>query len=144
MVSGNASLARQDVAICSGRSPSYWKANREQWPSPYCAVKKVETSGVGGQDQTLFHSTTTGCQGYMFRGKTMLDVLDESGGSYEALGRHIVAALLNAAAGLTPVLNQNGVRDMWNSYITRGYYEPTAGIRWDAEKIVTYIETTIQ
>ena len=56
---------------------------------------------------------------------------------------YIVAALLNARAGRTPMLNETYVRAMWNDLINRGYYEPTAGIRWGATEIVAYIKTTI-
>ena len=35
------------------------------------------------------------------------------------------------------------VRAMWNDLMNRGYYEPTAGIRWGAAEIVAYIKTTI-
>jgi hypothetical protein len=32
---------------------------------------------------------------------------------------------------------------MWNDLVHRGYYEPTAGVRWAANEITTYIKTTI-
>ena len=38
--------------------------------------------------------------------------------------------------------NEN-VGAMWNDLVNRGYYEPTAGIRWGAAEIVAYIKTTI-
>jgi len=74
----------------------------------------------------------------------MLEVIDIIGGSgLNSLGRYIVAGLLNARAGRTPMLSESVVRNMWNDLISRGYYEPTAGIRWTAPDIVAYIKTTI-
>ena len=73
--------------------------------------------------------------------KTMLDVIDQTGS--DSLGRYIVAALLNARSGRTPMLTETQVRNMWNDLVHRGYYEPTAGSRWGAPQIVAYIKTTI-
>jgi hypothetical protein len=74
----------------------------------------------------------------------MIEVIDllQSGG-LNSLGCQIVAVLLNARSGRTPMLNETYVRAMWNDLINRGYYEPTAGIRWGAAEIVAYIKTTI-
>jgi hypothetical protein len=74
----------------------------------------------------------------------MIEVIDlmQSGG-LNSLGRYVVAALLNARSGRTPMLSETNVRAMWNDLINRGYYEPTAGIRWGATEIVAYIQTTI-
>ena len=60
------------------------------------------------------------------------------------LGSHIVAALLNAATvpNLTPVLSVTAVIGMWNEWVSKGYFEPTANVRWDAATIVTYIKST--
>lgn len=70
----------------------------------------------------------------------MLEVLDinEGGLNVGGLGRYIVAALLNARSGRTPVLTEAGVRAMWNDLINQGYYEPAPGIRWTSAEIITY------
>jgi hypothetical protein len=74
----------------------------------------------------------------------MVDVLEMAGqGGYAHLGAYIAAGMLNAAAGLTPVLTVPQVVDMWNECVSNGYYEPTAGVRWSPEDIVTYLRTTI-
>jgi hypothetical protein len=72
----------------------------------------------------------------------MLEVLD-SGAQMSGLGAYMVAALLNARTGRTPVLNEVAVRDIWNDLINAGYFEPTAGIRWGASEIVAYLKTTM-
>ena len=78
----------------------------------------------------------------MYGAMSMLDVIgaDSSGAG---LGRYVVAALLNAKAGRTPVLSEFGVRSMWNDYVSRGYYEPTGGVQWGAAQIVAYLKTTM-
>jgi hypothetical protein len=134
--------------VTSGLSPDAWKATATQWPSPYCgegSTKKTVTyTGITYADPTLYHCSTTGLGGHVFHNSTMLEVIDITGASgLNSLGRYIVAALLNARAGRTPMLSETVVRNMWNDLISRGYYEPTAGIRWTATEIVAYIRTTI-
>jgi len=60
----------------------------------------------------------------------------------DAVARHIVSALLNAQAGLTPGLPVGTVKGMWSEYVTKGYFEPTAGVQWNAQDIVTYLVST--
>jgi hypothetical protein len=99
--------------------------------------------GPAGTNGTAFHCPTTGLNGQTFGSLTMLDVLGASGGAYDALGRYTVAALLNAKAGRVHVLPESTVRNMWNDCVTRGYYEPAAGVRWGAAEIVAYMQKTI-
>ena len=60
--------------------------------------------------------------GRVYGDRTMLEVIDfnEGGHATSALGRYIVAALLNARSGRTPVLTETGVRMMWNDAVNRG------------------------
>jgi len=53
-----------------------------------------------------------------------------------------VTALLNAHAGLTPVLTVPKVKEIWKEYSTNGYYEPTAGVQWGEQQILTYLAAT--
>ena len=99
--------------------------------------------GPAGTNGTAFHCPTTGLNGQTFGSRTMLDVLSASGGAYDALGRYTVAALLNAKSGRVHVLPEWQVRNMWNDCITRGYYEPAAGVHWGAAEIVAYMQKTI-
>ena len=138
----HASGPGKEYASCTGRTPGYWKQDQHfsSWPAPYFPVT---LPGVGGTTATLFHQV--GFQGSQFSGLTLLDVLGENGnaGGFGALGRHIVAALLNAASGKTPVLSVMAVLTIWNDFVTTGRYEPTAGVYWDAEKIVAYLKSTM-
>lgn len=95
---------------------------------------------------TRFHSTTTGLGGTVFGNHSMLQVLQQTagGGGYATVGRYIAAALLNAAAGKTPYLPATAIRKMWNDLLSFGYFEPTAGVRWNADQIVTYLRSTMR
>ncbi len=73
----------------------------------------------------------------------MLQVLEMGGGPPNDVARHIVAALLNVASGWTPVLTISRVQDIWNEYATKGYYEPTAGVKWYHDDIVNYLLSTM-
>jgi hypothetical protein len=129
------------VHICSGLTPEQWKVHAAQWPSPYCSTNYERTD----RQATLYHCPMTGFSGRTFGDRTMLEVLDigEGGGGVRGLGRYMVAALLNACCGRTPVLTESGVRAMWNDMVNRGYYEPTAGVQWTAPEIIAYLKTTM-
>jgi hypothetical protein len=120
----NASRPDQ-LFTCSGRTPGYWKQSQwfGQWPAPYVA---------SGATPTKFNDVFGAAGGYP--GKTLLQVLELQGNSTgrDALARHIVAALLNAAKGLTPsnVLSVTIVKSVWSAFVAAGYYVPTAGIKW--------------
>ena len=65
----------------------------------------------------------------------MLDVLKlpATTGS-EGLAKLIAASLLNATAGKTTgVLNPSLVKDIWGSYVRKGWWEPTGGVKWYAD-----------
>ena len=73
-----------DPAGFEGCTPGYWKQDQhlDSWPAPY-------TSG------TLFSAVFEDA----FPNLTLLQVLGLGGGGLNALGRHAVAALLNAGSG---------------------------------------------
>ena len=122
--------SRPDLLFtCAGRKPDYWKQSQwfSQWPAPSCVPN--------GNNATKFDDVFGGSGGYP--GKTLLHVLELPGNSTgrDALARHIVAALLNAKSGKTPsnVLSEATVKSVWAEFVRRGYYEPTAGIKWYAD-----------
>jgi hypothetical protein len=61
---------------------------------------------------------------------------------HDHVARGVVTALLNAHAGLTPVLPVQTVKGIWKEYLTTGYYEPTAGVQWGEQQILTYLTST--
>ena len=147
---GPQSGARAAAALCSGLTPQQWKSAATHWPTPYCGAPMGSTSYSATTTTaypvaTRYHCPTTGLGGSLFGDRTMLEVIDmgEGGLNTRGLGRYIVAALLNARAGRTPVLTETNVRNMWNDLVNRGYYEPTAGTKWGPPEIIAYLKTTM-
>lgn len=102
-------------AIClkevekEGCTPGYWKQSHhfDSWPLPYTP-------------DTPFGSVFEDA----FPGKTLLEVLWTGGGKEYGLGRHTVAALLNAASGgVSYPISEQGVIDMFNDTYPGTRYE---------------------
>lgn len=124
--SGNVSHPNQGQP-CLGVTPGYWKNHTSDWPAA------IPTA-------MMFHPFFGGNQ---YSGQTMLQVLNDGGGPPNDVGRHIVAALLNAAKGWNVAPDQTAVRNIWNEYAQSGYFEPTAGVHWDHTQIVAYLTSTM-
>jgi len=163
--SGNVSSHGQP-ALCSGRTPGYWQAPGKQWPYPYtqgtCTNIKNPSSNdpVDWKNGTPFSGTfSCGGNGAVYQScclpvknspckptnpLSLMQVLLLGGKDdrYQ-LGAHIVAAILNAKMGWTPVLTVAAVKNMFNEWAAKGYYEPSAGVKWSAADIVTYLKTTM-
>lgn len=164
--SGNVSTHGQPT-LCDGLTPGYWQAPNKVW-SGYekgtCTNKRHPSSNdpadwTGG---TPFCGTfICGSFGAMYQSAclpvknapckpttplSLMQVLLLWGyNDHYQLGAHIVAALLNASAGLTTsVLSVQAVKTMFNEWGAQGYYEPSAGVKWSAEDIVTYLKTTMK
>jgi len=60
---------------------------------------------------------------------------------HDAVARHVVAALLNAQAGYTPAVSAQVVKGIWHEYTSKGYFEPTAGVQWGSQEILTYLSS---
>ena len=131
--SGNTSGALVS-ATNFGRPVGFWKQphNFSAWPAPY---HPTTVNGPGGHKATLFDAVFTP----HYSDKTLLDVLGTGGGPTDQVARQTIAALLNIAAGWTPVITPAIVKGIWNEYITKGYFEPTAGVHWDHGQIATYL-----
>jgi hypothetical protein len=135
--------------VCSGRSPDYWKQplHFAEWPPPYVPGTGQDENGaikpaaLAESSPTRFNAvfSPSPFEEWM----TLLDVLEAGGGPPLDVARHIVAALLNAASGFTPVLEVPAVLTMWEEYASMGYFEPTAGVRWYNEEIVDYLLSTM-
>lgn len=147
-LSGNVSV-HGTPPTCSGRTPGYWGTHPEQWPSPYkagtctrsCNHPKNWTTAGATKFKDVFNCNN---HGSIYAAYTMFQVVWSGGGGdpYQ-LGAHIVAALLNARKGWTPVLTEAQVINMFNEWDQNGYFEPTAGVHWDGEDIVEYLQTTM-
>ncbi len=149
-LSGNVS-ASGTPQECNGLSPGYWGNKPEDWPSPYKAGTCTGTVKVCNhpdnwttKDATLFKAVFN-CNNYgaIYSEYTMFQVVWlGGGGDPDQLGAHIIAALLNARKGLTPVLTEAQVINMFNEWNLNGYFEPTASVKWYGADIVEYIVST--
>lgn len=162
--SGNLSHHGAPV-ICQGLTPGFWKqANKsQQWPAPYVqgtcsslngSCNSSPQSWTGG---TQFHNVFGGGgvkTGSSFRVKgvslSLNQIMVMNNSSYRGLSdpnnlcSHLVAALLNAASLRTSaVLPVATVLGIWNEWVSKGYFEPTAGVKWYAPQIVTYLKSTM-
>lgn len=148
-ISGNASASGTQLQ-CEGLSHGSWKNHPENWPSPYkagtCSSGCGQAANWTTDGATMFASVfNCNNHGSIYSTYTMFQVLS-LGGSVDStmLGAHIVAALLNAKVGLTPVLTEAKVINMFNEWNDKGYFEPTASVEWEGGGIVTYIESTYE
>ena len=91
---------------------------------------------------TLF-SAAFNYSGATYNGKTLLEVLQTNGGPPDDVGRHVVAALLNAAKGWTAAPSVATVKAIWKEYANTGFFSPTAGVQWDHQQIVNYLTSTM-
>ncbi len=139
-VSANASTAGRGMA-CTGRTPGYWRQSQHfsAWTPPYYPTT---VSGPGGHNATLFDSVFSP----HYPNKTLLDVLQPQvvgAGPPNDVARHIVAALLNVAAGWTPVLTPTVLKDMWKEYLTKGSFSPSSGASWNHDELIDYLLITM-
>jgi hypothetical protein len=133
-------------SYCSGRTPGFWKQEQHfsSWVPPYYPTT---VSGPGGHPATKFTDVFYAVASPYPSSTTFLEVLGLQGGPPNDVARHIVAAVLNVAAGWTPVLTIPVLQGIWSEYIntgggTVGYFEPTAGVKWYHDDIVTYLLST--
>ena len=137
--SGPTSHPHGNLPQCEGASATFWSQpqNFDQWPPPYYPQTVGGQSGRGGT-ATRF-SPPFSPSPYPPE-TTFLDVLKE-GGPSNSVARHLVAARLNVAKGWTPVLDENRIQTIWLEYTGKGYFEPTAGVKWYETEIVAYLES---
>jgi hypothetical protein len=95
------------TAGSQGCTPGYWKQ------------KQHFGNWTGYSPNQLFSSVFEDA----FPGKTLLQVLGQGGGGLNALGRHTVAALLDAASTIDYGLSTANVIDQFNAVYPDGDYE---------------------
>ena len=144
-VSANASTAGRGVT-CTGHTPAYWAdpLNFGQWPTG-AGYFPTKVTGPGGHNATTFQDVFNPKLILPGNGNpTLLEVLVLTGNPTNDVARYVSAAVLNAAAGLTPVLLVPAVKDIWSEFATTGFFSPSSGARWDANEIIAYLQTTMQ
>ena len=135
--------ARPQVSCSYNRSHGYWKTHENKWES------------LAGMSSKTKFSTFFRCTGNYIglANVTMMQVIDPT----QAIKRidrnnvamQCVAALLNAraarSAGLPTVLPADEVLEIWNQFVTRGYYVPVKGATpWSGAVIAAYLESTFR
>jgi hypothetical protein len=144
-VSLGASTAGRGVT-CIGHMPSFWAnpANFSQWPSGFNPIGPQAT--LFGPPQGVFANSP------YVGDPTLLDVLNAAATPHnlttDKTAMFVAAALLNAAAGLTPTLLLPAVRDIWSEYGATGYgiggsFSPSSGAHWNPLEINEYLMTTM-
>lgn len=116
---------------CAGVSPGYYK-NHSDWPSPctpetlfgdlfYCAGMNATTYGVTPLGVILEHQKFDGSN----------------------IGMHMAATYMNILSGRIGFLTVPALQKIWVDWQSFGYYAPTAGVKWYAGDIVTYLTGTM-
>jgi hypothetical protein len=151
---------------CTGLTPGYWGTHPSAWFAPKYGPGTCATTGNGTCQSYKADGTPFNVNGNLgppsgsnlipgvfktgpfnppgFLSLTCMQVIQLGGnGDPSQLGMHIVAALLNAYAGYTPVLKVSDVIGIWNDYVAKGYFEPSAGVQWGPAAIVRYLSSTM-
>ena len=124
---------RGEAPSCSGQGPIWWLW-RPLWP----------TGCDANGDLKNFFSCQSKSSGYaQFNPRLLLSGVIGTDIANANVGRYLLAAYLNAAAGYTSFLTTTMVRQIWNEWSLQGYYEPIAGQKWFAADIVTYLSGTM-
>lgn len=159
----NTSAPGKTNYYCSGLTPGYW-GTHTTWPSGYkvghCISSSNGTCTAYDNTGTAFHSGVSGCvypagfTGFAkgstsatnFGSTSMMNVIWNTGGTDQyQLGAHLCASVLNIASGKIPaaVMTMTTLYTIWNSYISKGYYSPMAGVKWYGTDIVNYLKSTM-
>jgi len=156
-LSGNVSSHIEE--LCFGNYPSYYANNPDAWKGTQYmpgTIKTKETQGTDGDSTTSNENSNASSKDIdkwvggtqyqqafpgssRFPGKSMMQVLWMG----DVMGEQFVAALLNAALGLTPPLTETKVIDICVEYETRGFFEPTAGVHWYEQDILFYLNSLV-
>ena len=144
----------QMLGSCGGFSPGAYQTPYNgdgNWVNPYSpggADSAIYPEGKGIRATSIGTLMSVGFSypdGYLAK-RTMYDVLWMSGNDDpDQLGGHLVAALLNAAAGLyTPAhgLTVADIKDMYKQLSITGHYSPASGVTWTAQQVVAFLEQT--
>lgn len=147
-LSKNTSLSQKDfIGECRGaQSPGNYKAQQTSGPSyswpagvPPSTLMHPLFSMGNSEGVTKFTKTVSG--------KVVSQTLGEAL-NVEASGQvhfHIIGAYLNIMGGNGAVISDKAMTasrlmGMWSEYVTKGYFEPTAGVKWYAAEIVSYLK----
>jgi hypothetical protein len=131
-LSGNKSV-HGTPPVCTGVSPGYWRNHPNSWP-----IKR----------DTKFQYIFTTCSSTsVYFNRTLFELCTPQSYDKYNFARHLVAAYLNAISGRTPFLPVATIKAMYTEWqntggFPNGVFSPTAGVKWNAEQIVTYLKAT--
>ena len=121
---------------CYGAKPTDWCANKSQW----YAYARTDYSK---QFYRVF-ACTGNTQSLRLYTLYQIVAGECSTKDRDEVAKYIVAALLNARAGTTPVLTEEKIFQIWNEYTSSLKYTPTAGAKaWNGKEIVNYLKSTM-
>lgn len=129
-LSGGLSSPHGTPAVCAGLSPGYWKNHATAWPS------NLPTA-------TKFGPVLRTCTGTSYQDIAFMKLLSHQSFDNSNIGMHVAATYLNIVTHRINVLTVQDLQNIWFSYRTKGYYAPSAGVQWDAGKIVDYLKGTM-
>jgi hypothetical protein len=121
------------AVACSGVSPGYWK-NHTSWPSGCSTTTKFrDVFNCQGLNMATFGADKT----------TLMLILSHQRFDPSNLGMHMCATYLNIQSGRIGFMNVDDLKKIWYDWQRYGYYAPTAGVKWDAARIVQYLTATM-
>lgn len=130
-LSGGLQSFRGPKPVCAGRVPSYWATH--SWPTGTSSKKFSSVYSCNYANSKTYGSSS------------MMNML--KGQSYDYpqnyIGAYLTAAWLNVKAGLSTFLTEEMLKKIWSEYQSKGYYQPTAGVKWYSDKIAEYLRGTM-
>ena len=163
-LSGGLQSRSPGAVVCQGLSPGFWKGDQHNWPAGYTRDSLNGQGFVTGYG-TLFTDTLLGfgvpsgkkktattnaaagtnpvCDSYDSPYCTFDRILDHQDFDDQNFGMHLAATMLNIKSGRISFLTVERVLSMWNEVRTRGWFEPTANVKWYPYDIVNYLKGTM-
>jgi hypothetical protein len=135
-LSGGLSSHYGPEPVCQGLSPGYWKNHTSAWPIPTTTMFAAVFSA--GDPRSCSADT----KGKNYTCSTMLNLLTPQHFDQYKLAMHAVATYLNIKSGKINFLSVETLLSMWSEVQAKGYYEPTAGVKWSAEQVKNYLQAT--
>jgi len=126
------------TVVCGGLSPGYWKTHPEDWPPGYYPSTSGKRKANTFASVFPFGSTT------LYKTGTLMEVLENGDPSQDPynLGFHLVAAYFNVLTNKINYVTVERLKGMWHDLVTYGYYSPAAGVKWYAESVKNYLQST--
>ena len=121
---------------CYGAKPVDWAANKGRW----YAYARTDCN------KQFYRAFACTANTQSLRLYTMYQIVAGECGTKDRdeVAKYIVAALLNARAGTTPVLTEEKIFQIWNEYTSSLKYTPNAGAKpWNGKEIVAYLKSTM-